>query len=125
MKKLTIALAVCCLLTSCTTIFQTIVSVTNVVDRGMKDWAELSVRGQTTPELDAKVVAAHDKYRASAAVAQQFLVAYKTSHNQNDYIAALEAARAGAGPLIDLIASLLSPTKAVELKTSLTKASKP
>lgn len=101
-----------------------VIAVTDVVSASMKSWAHLSVTGQTTKEFDTKVIAAHDQYRAAAAVAQASVIAYKNTGNESDYLKALEAARAGAIPLIDLITSILSPPKAASLKSDLQKASK-
>jgi Na+-translocating ferredoxin:NAD+ oxidoreductase RnfG subunit len=128
MKKITkvsITLFVIAFLSGCGTLYTGIVTVTSVVDSAMKQWAHASNTHQTTPEFDARVTALHNQYRASAAVAQASLKAYKVSGNQSDFAAALAAAQAGAGPLIDLIAGLLAPSKSVELRTSLTKATQP
>lgn len=109
-------------LTACTTVYTGIVTLTSVVDSAMKNWAALSVAGKTTPIIDTKVVAAHDTYRKACAVAQSALVAYKTSGNDADYLKALEAARAAAGGLIDLIVPLLDSQTAATLKAKQAKA---
>lgn len=108
----------------CTTIGNPVIAIADVVDSSMKTWASLSVTGQTTKEFDMKVISAHDQYRAAAAIAQTSLIAYKATGNQSDYLKALEASRAGAIPLIDLITSILSPAKAANLKSDLQKAGK-
>lgn len=109
---------------SCATIGNPVIAVKDTVDAALKTWAHLSVTGQTTKEFDMKVIAAHDQYRAAAAIAQASVIAFKDTGNQSDYLKALEAARAGAIPLIDLITSILSPPKAAALKSDLQKASK-
>jgi len=125
MKKHLITLAVCTLLVGCATVFNSTIAVTEIVDSAMKQWARLSNTQQTTPEFDTKVVVAHDRYRQSAAVAQATFNLYKVTNNASDLNAALQAARDGAGPLIDLIASIVAPASGVKLKTALTKASIP
>jgi hypothetical protein len=125
MKKIITTLLMIGLLTGCTTMFQGIVTVTEVVDSAMKNWAHLSNTGQTSKEFDQKVMAVHDRYRQAAAVAQLSLNTYKVTANQADFTAALTAARDGAGPLIDLIASILNPVDSVALKTKLMKAQTP
>jgi len=109
----------------CSTIFSATVTVTEIVDSVMKDWAALSNAHKTTAEIDAKVIAAHNHYREAAKVAQDALIAYKASGDQGQYIATLTALKATVGPIIDLITPLLSPSKVQSLQTKLTKASKP
>lgn len=111
------------LLVGCQTLFTGIVTVTSVVDSAMKNWAQLSNTHQTTPEFDAKVIAAHDKYRKAAATAEILLKSYKVGGQQNDLASALQVAKDGATPLIDLIASIMQPTEAATVKTRLLKAS--
>ena len=113
------------ILAGCQSVFTSTIAVTQVVDSAMKQWAHASNTHQTTAALDAQVIVAHDKYRAAAVLAQVSLKAYKASGNQNDFAAALSIAQAGAGPLIDLIASILTPPNSAQLKTSLAKAGKP
>lgn len=123
MKKLLCLLITLLLLVGCGTLYTSIITVTSVVDSAMKSWAHASNQHLTTPEFDAKVVNAHNQYRKAAAVAQGLLKTYKATGNAQDRVSAIEAARDGALPLVDLIASILSPAKGVELKTNLMKAS--
>lgn len=125
MKKLYITIAVVALLCGCATLFTGVITITSVVDAAMTDWAELSARHQTTPEFDAKVIAAHDKYRAAAAIAQAALISYKLGGPDADYLKALQVLRDATTPLIDLISSIVAPKEGVKLKTSLLKATQP
>ncbi len=111
--------------TGCQTVFGATVTVTEIVDAAMKDWAQLSKAGKTNPDLDAKVIAAHTHYREAARVAAISLKAYKESGNETQYVATLNALKAAVGPIIDLITPLLAPTQTAALKTKLTKASQP
>lgn len=120
--RLSIATLVLLALVACSTVYTGIVTITTVVDSAMRDWAQMSVAHQTTAAVDAKVIAAHDKYRAACSAAETALVAYKASGDQNAYIAAVTAARAAAGEIIDLIAPLLAPAKAQALHTQLASA---
>ena len=125
MKKLIPLLISVMLIVGCGTLFTSVTTVTQVVDSAMKQWAHASNTHQTTAAFDAQVVATHDRYRAAAAGAQVSLKAYQSSGNASEFNAALAAAQAGAGPLVDLIASILTPVNSATLKTSLTKTSKP
>jgi len=124
-RKLCVAFALICVCVGCQTTNNSIITVTEVVDSAMKSWARASNSGQTSPEFDARVISAHDRYRQSAATAQAFLILYRDTSNQRDLAAALQAARNGAMPIVDMVVTLLSPTKAVELRTNLAKASAP
>lgn len=110
------------LLVGCASLYSGVITITSVVDSAMKQWAQLSVSGKTTPAIDAKVTAAHDKYRQAAAATQAALIAYKASGDQTAYVAALNAARAAAGGLIDLIVPLVLPGDATTLQNNLAKA---
>lgn len=112
-------------LTACASIPRAVVTVTEVVDVSMKQWATMSNSGQTTREFDIKVMQAHDQYRVAASAAQTALIAYAKSGNEVNYLEALETIKAGAVPLIDLITSIMTTTKAADLKLQLSKASKP
>ena len=88
----------------------------------MKDWAALSVKGKTSPAIDNHVTAAHNAYRQAAATAQAALMAYKASGDQSQYIAALNAAKAAAQGVLDIIIPLLDQTEADKLATNLANA---
>lgn len=111
------------LLTACSSLYKTTVTITSVVDSAMRDWAQLSAQGKTTPQIDAAVIRAHDAYREACGVAQKALVTYKTTGTNNEYIAALNAVQAAASGIIDMLTPLLAPSKAATLKTNLQKAS--
>jgi hypothetical protein len=123
MKKLTLPIvAVLLMLTACGTLYTGVVTITSVVDSGMKEYAALQVAGKTTPALDAKVQNGHDKYRMAASAAQTALVAYKASGDNAQWIAALQAVRAAADEIIQLIVPLVTPEKATTLQNNLAKA---
>lgn len=85
----------------------------------------MSVAKKTTPELDAVVMKAHDKYRAACGTAQAALIVYKEGGDQAAYISALQAAKVAATGLLDIIIPLLTVDKADALQKQLAKASKP
>lgn len=124
-NKLLIPLLSIALLTGCASLFSGVITVTKVVDNAMQQWAQLSVSHQTTPEFDAKIEAAHDKYRQSAAVAEVLIQSYKAGSSTNTVDSALQVAKDGATPLIDLITSIIQPTQATSIKANLQKASQP
>lgn len=123
MRKLSLPiLAVLLMCAACTTLYTGVVTITNVVDAGMKDYAALQVAGKTTPALDAQVRAGHDKYREACAAAQTALIAYKSSGDNSQWIAALQAVRSAADEIIQLIVPLVTPEKGTALVNNLAKA---
>jgi hypothetical protein len=121
--KQTLLLIPLLLVLACSSIYTGVVTITSVVDAAMKNWAQLSVAGKTSPAVDAAVTKAHDQYRKAAGVAQTALLAYKAGGNQADYLNALAAVRTTADGLVDLIVPLLTPSQGANLKIKLTKAS--
>lgn len=115
-------LALMLLVTACSSLFKTTVTLTSVVDSAMKDWAQLSVAGKTTPQIDAAVSKAHDQYRQACVVARDALVTYKNTGQNTEYIAALSGAQTAALGIIEMISPLISPKKADALKNNLKKA---
>lgn len=109
-------------LIGCSSLYTGVVTVTETVDVAMKAWAELSVAGKTTIDVDAKVRLAHAKYQAACAIARDALVAYKAGGDAQQYAAAVAAAKSAAAGVIDLIMPLLLPDKAASIKTQFTKA---
>lgn len=120
-----IGLAAVLSLTACATTSRAIVTVTSVVDVAMQDWAKASVAGQTTPELDAQVTAAHDHYRAVCGSLAQILEAAQANGDQPTAAATLKTLRAAVDPLLDLIGPLISPAEAGRLNTQLANATAP
>lgn len=116
------AILVIGLLVGCASLYSGIITITSVVDSAMKQWAALSVAGKTSPAIDAKVTTAHDNYRKAAAATQAALIAYKASGDQSAYVAALNASRAAAQGLIDLIVPLVLPRDAATLQNNFAKA---
>jgi hypothetical protein len=123
--KYGITIAVCALLLGCSTLFTSVVTVTEVVDSAMKNWAQASKARQTTPEFNTQVIKLHDNYRLAAAAAQLSLKTYKNTNNASDLVAALAAAKDGAIPLVDFIVQILSAPVAAELQANLSKATTP
>ena len=123
--KHTLTLAVCALLLGCTTLYTSVVTVTEVVDSAMKQWAQANKERRTTPEFNAQVIKLHDQYRAAAAVAQLSLKAYKETANAADLVTALQAAKEGAIPLVNLIIDILKPAESNQLQDNLAKAVRP
>jgi hypothetical protein len=112
-------------LVGCSTLYTGVVSITSVVDSAMTTWADMSVAGKTTLEIDTKVVKAHDQYRVACGIAKKSLIVYKAGGDQANYLTALEAAKVAADGLLDIIYPLLSPDKADALKGQLAKANTP
>ena len=123
--KYGITIAMMTVLLGCTSLYTSVVTVTEVVDSAMKNWAQASKARQTTPEFNAQVIKLHDNYRLAAAAAQLSLKAYKDTNNAADLVAALTAAKEGALPLVDFIAGILSAPVAAELQANLVKATRP
>ena len=123
--RILLTLAVMIVLIGCKSTYSTIITVTQVVDSGMKQWASLANTGVTTPAFNAKVVTAHENYRQAAAVAQLSLIAYKNTANATNLVQALTVAKDGALPLVDLIVSVVSAEKGDQLRVDLAHAKKP
>lgn len=112
-------------LVGCSTLYTGVISITSVVDSAMTTWADMSVAGKTTFDIDSKVIKAHDQYRAAAGVAKRALITYKAGGDQANYLTALEAAKVAADGLLDIIYPLLTVDKADALKSQLSKANSP
>jgi hypothetical protein len=121
LKHIPVALAIL-MIVGCASLYQSVITITSVVDSAMKDWASLSAAGKTSAAIDAKVTIAHNTYRSAAGTAQAALVAYKSSGDQTQYVAALNAAKVAAQGLIDLIVPLLDPSTGNTLSNNLSKA---
>lgn len=115
-------LAMAVMLTACASLYTATCTITSVVDAGMRDWAQMSVAGKTSPAIDAAVIRAHDTYREACLVARDALVAYKASGEETQYVAALTAVRAAATGIFQIITPLMSQTQAANLNSQLSKA---
>ncbi len=124
MKKLIIGLSVALLVAGCTSLYTNIVTITSVVDKASKEYAHEYNLGHVPANVAAEVSKSHQQYRNAAAVAQGALITYKATGNEASYVSALEATRAAAGGLIDLIVPYLVKSDSKALKTNLAKASK-
>jgi hypothetical protein len=120
--SLAIALLLSAVLVGCATFYATVVTITSVVDVTMKNWAELSVAGKTTPAIDIKVKAAYAKYQAACGVAAESLKTYKSTGDQTSYNQAVAVAKTAATELLAILTPLLTSTVADDLSTKLAKA---
>lgn len=112
-------------LVGCMTVNKATVTLTSVVDAGMKDWAQASVEGRTTPELDSKVMAAHEDYRrVCGAIVPIYEAAIARGENP-DAAAVLATLRAAVDPLMDLILTVLPPAQQATLNTQLERVNAP
>lgn len=121
------AILVTGLLAGCATVYSSIVTLTSVVDTTMKAWADLSVAGKTTPDIDKQVVNAHEKYRQACGVAQAALITAKTNGDQTPYVQAIAIAKVAAQGILDIVAPILlktDPAKAATIQKQLAKANK-
>lgn len=109
----------------CNTIYSSAVTLTEVEDAVMRQWARLHNDRLTTADIDIRVNAAHEnfnKLRLTAAIA---LRAYQAGGDKANYIKALEAARAAIDPLFEILQPLLTPDTTKTLKSQALNASKP
>jgi hypothetical protein len=121
MKNLFIVIAAVLLL-GCGTLWNHVITLTEVRDSAMKELAALSAKGQISPETDARIAKADLVYRQAAEVAQKALIAYKASGNASDYTAALQAARLAVSGVIDILTPLIAPDKSAIFRANLVKA---
>lgn len=109
----------------CTTFYQSTVTLTAAVDAASKEYARAFNTGLVTPELDAKVTAAHELYQKSARTSAEALRAYKLSGNKEDYLLTFSHAQQAAMSLVEMIVPFVTRTKATELIVSVEKAKLP
>lgn len=109
-------------LAGCTTLFRGVVTLTEVVNAGAKQYAVVYKQGLVSDEVHAKVTKAHDEYRAAARTGADALKAYKASGDSADYVRALEVAKVAATAFIDRIVPLLTADKGTKLKADLVRA---
>jgi hypothetical protein len=110
-----IALAMSCA-TPLRTTKLTVDAVTLSVDAAMKSWADLSVRGKTSPEIDAQVMQRYGDYQRAAAAMEAAMLNYRTNAASGTVTAALSAVSAASIPLIEFVAQLLEPTQPAKAK---------
>jgi hypothetical protein len=116
-SNLSILALVLLLSTGCASLFKSTVTITSVVDAGMKSWAELSVGGFTTPEFDAQVKRTHAKYQLYSGKAADILRKYKAgTATEHQYADALEATRQTALAVLDALYFVLEPTDQAKMK---------
>lgn len=116
------AFVVVLFLVGCATLFDTTVTLTDVAKSAREAWADMSVRGQTTPEFDVKVKAAINKWRDAAGIAAAALQTYKAGGSEQGYINALQAARTAVNAILDLVLPIVPPAKAATLSKMSAKA---
>ena len=120
-----LALLVVIFTAGCASVNQTTVTLTSVVDSAMKNWAQASVAGQTSPALDAQVKAAHEQYRA---VCGAIVPVYETALANGqapDAAAVLRTLRAAVDPLLNLLVPLLPAPGQTQLNAQLRKVNAP
>lgn len=113
------------ILTACASLYSSAVTTTEIIDSAMTQWADMSVAGRTTPQIDEKVVQAHFKYQQACALARDALRIYQNGGDQAAYQKAFEAAKSAMNGLLNIIVPLLTPTKAVELQSKAGRVTKP
>lgn len=72
-----------------TNAYRTIGVTAHTVDSLMVTWADESVAGRTTAQLDASVVAAHATYQKSMAAAKVAVDAYRAGRGSQDAVVAV------------------------------------
>lgn len=110
---------------ACMALNKATVTLTSVVDAGMKDWAQASATGRTTPELDAKVVKAHNEYRKVCGAIVPIYETAIANGETPDAAAVLGTLRAAIDPLMDLILPVLLPAERAAVTTQLRKVNAP
>lgn len=99
------------------TAYHTVDAVTLAVQSAMGAWAQLSVAGRTSAEQDAKVRALYADYQATMWKVEMALTGSRTNRLEGgSYTAAAGWAASASAPLIDYVAGLLPPERAVALR---------
>lgn len=114
--------SVALLLAGCATLFQGIITLTEVRNSALQELAVLHVTGQLPPGTDAQIAAADAKYIKAADAAEKALIAYKNGGSKQNYINALEAVRVSITPLMDIFMSFGPVDKSTRLSSQLAKA---
>jgi len=105
---------------SCTTLFRTVITVTEVRDAAMKELGKLSAAGFLTVEQDAKIQAADEAYLLAAHDAEVALVAYKNGGDRAAFVAALTTVKEVVGQMLAVLNQLnTDKTQALENKLAL------
>jgi len=113
------------LLASCTTLYKTTVSLTQIVDGAAKEYSRIYNDGLVSPGVAEKVAVAFKNYQTDAKIAHDALVAYKLSGDPATFNQAMEAARASANGFILLVIQFLAPQDAIALQVQLKRATVP
>jgi len=118
--KTTLTLAVCLLLVGCTTVFNSIVTITEVRNNTMNELGNQYRLGKISADVDKKIADADKAYLAAAEAAQRSLEVYKAT-GQGDPKLILASVKTTVTSLIDILASYANAS--VQYK-QLEKASK-
>lgn len=110
------------LIVGCGSLYTGIVTFRDVRDVALKDWAEASHSGLTTPAIDKAVIDADAKVQQAAKALENALTTYKANGDKATYQAALLAMRSAISDLVSLITPVLAPAKASQLQTLQAKA---
>lgn len=113
------------ILTGCAGLYKGSITLTAVVDSMMRNWAEMSVQGFTTPQIDEAVVKAHNRYREAAKVARKALEAYKAGGDVSGYVAAFAAAKEAADGIFEIIRPILAQHQVGDYQMQLNRAKTP
>lgn len=107
-KSISILALVMALMVGCGTLIDNTYKATGVstsaVDKLMKVWADMSVKGQTSPEIDARVFKLHDAYLNSLKLERDAIRLYFNNKSDQQHVDA--AIRIAAKSQSDLIAFL-------------------
>lgn len=121
MKKL-IALSLI-LLTGCTTLYTSIVTLTQLRKDIMNEYGVLYRAGQISPETDLKITKADEKFREAAAAMETVLIHYKAgTATDADVTAKLTAVKAAIATVITLIEPYVIVQTTVKFQTQLATA---
>lgn len=130
MRTLHLNLTLLCLLllASCTTVYRSVTTLTQVVDAAAVEYARAYNSGLVTTELAQRVAAAHLSFRTACGIAKDALIAYKAggmNANPEQYNVALTAAQQTAQQFIGLLVPLMAPHNAIALQQRLKEATAP
>ena len=112
------------ILCGCGTLYNGIVTITQVRDSAMKELAALSKQGKISDATDTKIEVADKAYREAAETASKALIAYKAGGDKGQYVAALMAVKVAIASILDILTPMISQSEALSLNTSLSKATK-
>lgn len=123
MKKY-IALSVAVLLVGCNTLYNSIITVTEVRKSVLNELGVMSRQGLISDKTDKQIEEADNQFKTAARSMELALLAYKAGTSTNDPMLKLEEVKAPVRSLIDILTPLAGQAVGLKYNNNLNKATK-